>query len=176
MVLRRLIALALLGSLLTAAPSAHAATRCAGADSKPSATPLSTVERATLCLLNDERSRRGLPALDSNRRLHSAAVAHSRDMARRDYFAHNTLGGSDWGTRIRRYGYSGGLIGENIAWGAGSLSTPRSIVRAWMRSSGHRANILRRRFDEVGIGIARGAPVPRVRDAAVYTADFGGGS
>ena len=49
--------------------------------------------------------------------------------------------------------------GENIAWGSGSRSTPRSIVRAWMASDGHWANILSAAFRDIGIGVSPGAPV-----------------
>jgi uncharacterized protein YkwD len=54
-------------------------------------------------------------------------------------------------------------------------STPREVVAAWMASKGHRANVLRRSFREIGIGIEIGTPVelgPAV-SGATYTADFG---
>ena len=47
----------------------------------------------------------------------------------------------------------GWTLGENLAWGTGSLSTPRGAVEAWMNSPGHRANLLKRRYRDVGIGI-----------------------
>ena len=49
-------------------------------------------------------------------------------------------------------------IGENLAWGSGSRGTPRAIVRTWMHSARHRRSILSRRFRDVGIGVAAGAP------------------
>jgi uncharacterized protein YkwD len=66
-------------------------------------------------------------------------------------------------------------LGENIAWGSGTLATPRSIVRAWMHSPEHRANILNGGFRDIGIGIATGAPVPLGSrlGGATYTTDFG---
>jgi uncharacterized protein YkwD len=65
-------------------------------------------------------------------------------------------------------------LGENIAWGTGNLGTAAKIQRAWMASPGHRANILRRQFREIGIGIAVGAPVDAGGlDGATFTADFG---
>ena len=79
--------------------------------------------------------------------------------------------------RILRTGYArdqGWSLGENIAWGTGGLATAAEIHRAWMRSPGHKANILRRQFREIGIGIAIGAPVDAGGlDGATYTADFG---
>jgi uncharacterized protein YkwD len=78
--------------------------------------------------------------------------------------------------RILRTGYArnqGWSLGENIAWGTGDLGTAGSIQRAWMESPGHRANILRPQFREIGIGIAVGAPVPGGDEGATYTTDFG---
>jgi len=62
-------------------------------------------------------------------------------------------------------------VGENIAYGSGDRSSPRSIGAAWMNSPPHRANILRASFREIGIGLASGTPVS-VR-GATYTTDFG---
>ena len=99
-------------------------------------------------------------------------------MVRRDYFSHTSPSGASFVDRIRRSGYLSGaftwMVGENLAWGAGSMSSPAQTVRAWMRSPGHRENILTGRFVHIGIGIARGAPasvggIP----AATYTTDFG---
>ena len=64
-------------------------------------------------------------------------------------------------------------IGENIAWGSGALATPRAIVNGWMHSPGHRANILRASFRDIGIGIRLGAPGPGLSGGATYVTDFG---
>jgi uncharacterized protein YkwD len=100
-------------------------------------------------------------------------------MVRRQFFDHVSPGGSTLLGRVRSAGYrtgrSGWMVGENLAWGSGPLATPRAAVRAWMRSSGHRHNVLNPRFTEVGIGIAPGAPVTSQAGmaAATYTTDFG---
>ena len=66
----------------------------------------------------------------------------------------------------------GWMLGENLAWGTGSLGTPRGAMKAWMKSPGHKANILKRGFHELGVGIVAG--VPGSDDAgATYTVDFG---
>ena len=84
--------------------------------------------------------------------------------------------GASFGTRIKRTGWTRArrswTIGENIGWGGGSLATPRSMVRGWMNSAGHRANILSRGFRMIGIGIANGAP--NGGSGATYATDFGG--
>ena len=136
-----------------------------------------TLEQATVCLLNVERGQRGLSSLRSNSRLALAADRHARDMVRRSYFSHTSLGGTSFSARIRRTGYlnsaSSWSVGENIAWGSGALASPREIVKAWMNSPPHRHNILHRKFGEVGIGVARGVPVRANYDGATYTTDFG---
>ena len=132
---------------------------------------------ATLCLLNGERSRRGLPRLRLNDRLSDAANRHSSDMVRRGYFAHDSLTGASFVDRIRRTGYLRSVrawsVGENLAWGSGNRGTPEQILREWMNSPGHRANILTTRFREIGIGVAAGAPRRVGLPAATYTTDFG---
>ena len=65
-------------------------------------------------------------------------------------------------------------LGENIAWGGAALAEPAAIVRMWMHSPPHRANILSRRFREIGIGVAVGVPLRGARyRGATYTTDFG---
>ncbi len=168
-----LVAVALAGPGATPAAALSGQASCAGAGAHPTSARAAAFTGATLCLLNRERAQHGLRPLRSNALLALAAWRHSRDMVRRGYFAHGDLVG-----RLARVGYLRGrrswTVGENIAWGSGPRATPRSIVSAWMRSAGHRANILNGRFREVGIGIVSGAPVPRVRGAATYTTDFGG--
>ena len=66
------------------------------------------------------------------------------------------------------------LVGENLAWGTERLATPRETVVAWMNSPGHRANILKRRFREIGIGVVFHTPSgSRNPVAATYTTTFG---
>lgn len=166
--------LAALMLLLFAVRPADAAA-CAAASARLDASGAHDLRRATLCLLNEKRAKRGLRRLRLNADLHRAARRHARDMSLRNYFSHTSLGGRSWLTRIRRTGYLSGArswrAAENIAWGSGSLETPRAIVRAWMRSPGHRRNILGR-FDEIGIGIANGTP-RRGLDGATYATSFG---
>ena len=114
-----------------------------------------------------------------SKRLNRAARVHSADMARHAYFSHNSLSGASFLDRIRRTGYlrkaRRWTAGENIAWGTGHLATPRAIVRAWMNSPGHRANILNRRFRQIGVGITFKAPVRAATGSrgGTYTTDFG---
>jgi uncharacterized protein YkwD len=159
---------------LVAAPSASAV--CASASATPGTVAKQTVIRATLCTLNAERARHGLPRLTLNKKLSAAARRHARDMVRRDYFAHDSLGGGTFVDRIRQSGYMKGAgswsVGENLAWGSHDRAAPRAITSMWMDSPGHRANILSSSFREVGIGFAMGAPGAS-GPAATYATEFG---
>src|ERR687896_996796 len=169
-----LCALAMVALTLVAAPNAMAV--CASASATPGEVAKRTVVRATLCTLNAERARHGLPRLKLNKKLSAAARSHARDMVRRDYFAHDSLGGGTFVDRIRRSGYLKGAgswsVGENLAWGSHERSAPRAITAMWMDSAGHRANILSPAFREVGVGFAMGAPGAS-GPAATYATEFG---
>jgi uncharacterized protein YkwD len=162
---------------LPAASQAKRKSACANANVAPTAANLEVVRAAVLCLHNRERAARRLPRLVEHAALRTAAERHSSHMVDARFFSHDAPGGSDMTDRILGAGYARGQgwsLGENIAWGTGPLATAAGIHRAWMRSPGHKANILRRQFREIGIGIALGAPVPDGgHDGATYTADFG---
>ena len=179
--LLRILPVSLLATLAAAVP-AHAVTaraavaECPNATVVPAAGNLGQAERTALCLINLEREQRGLRGLRANDRLERAAVRHSRDMVARDFFSHDAPGGGTMASRIKGSGYLKSArsysIGENIAWGTGSLASPLKIHQAWMRSPGHRANILSRAFDEIGVGVVTGAPGQGGQGAS-YTTDFG---
>ena len=171
----RILALAASAAIsLAAAPAAQA---CQNADAVPSQANEAQLVRSTLCLLNGERGKRRMKKFRLNGRLSHAARLHAGDMVRRDYFSHDSTSGESFVDRIRETGYlrsaSSWYVGENLAWGAGERSTPRSQLRAWMNSPGHRANILNRRFREVGIGVVFGAPEGSYDESATYATEFG---
>ncbi len=152
--------------------------RCANADLLPSRTNLTLVRRSTLCLLNAERTSRGLRPLREQSTLRTVARRYARTMVRGRFFAHVCPQGSTLKSRIRSAKYLNKSVrdyalGENLAWGSGSLSTPKSIVRGWMRSSAHRHAILDGSFRDVGVGVAPGAPRKVRGRAATYTTEFG---
>jgi uncharacterized protein YkwD len=150
---------------------------CANAAIAPAAANLAAVTAATLCLLNGERADRGLPPLTANAKLASAATAYAQDLVAGQYFSHAGRDGSDVLERIERSGYvpddADYALGENLAWGTGSLGTPGAIMVAWMNSEGHRANILDPDFREVGIGVAVGNPSAPDGLGATYATEFG---
>lgn len=148
-----------------------AARRCGAALLTPSATSRPRVAAAILCLVNAERRRLGRRALRPSPRLALAASRHSADMVRRRYFAHARAGGPTFPTRLRRARYRGGAAAENI--GYGSAFTATLMVRAWMGSPGHRANILHPQMRFAGVGIATSVPVAPQRPGSTYTMVFG---
>jgi uncharacterized protein YkwD len=165
-------------ALLVPAAAASAASPCPDADITPSSANDTQVRNATLCLLNQERTNRGLAPLKSNAYLLKASRSFSRLMVSQGFFAHVSPGGSTLVTRVRkgtRYlrGAHDWMLGENLGWGSGALATPASRVSEWMLSPPHRKNILTPGFRHIGIGIALGAPVATGLRAATYTTDFG---
>ena len=141
----------------------------AGAEACPGATTIPTSEAelaeaaaATSCLVNAERTQRGLPALRRDRDLADAARGHSADMVRRDYFAHTSPTGETFKDRVRAAGYgepgAGWRAGENLGWGTGPRAAPEELVKAWLESPGHRRILLSSQYRELGIGVAGGAP------------------
>jgi uncharacterized protein YkwD len=152
-------------------PVATAAASCANAATVPTSANRTTIRKAVLCLINAERTKAGRRALSNNARLQTAADRHSADMVSLHYFSHTSTNGRSPGARIASTGYRSRTWGENIGWGTGSLSTPAQIVRSWMNSPGHRANILSGKFRKSGIGVAIGTPSNG--SGATYTQDFG---
>ena len=138
---------------------------------------LSEKEHKTLDLHNKIRTEHNLPTFCVHPRLQEAARTHSRDMIRRDYFSHNTKGRGSFDERLVRYGYGAEgydyyRVGENIALGSGTAGAPQGRMDAWMKSEGHRHNILNENYREIGIGTRTGE-YKGVRGVTMYTVDFG---
>jgi uncharacterized protein YkwD len=152
---------------------------CADADVVVSEANLDDVRRATRCLLDRERGRRGLRALRSSLSLRRAAQRHSRSMTDRHYFGHVSPDGTTLLDRVRATSYLDGArswrLGETLAWGGGPRGTPRGAVRALMGSPAHEDIILTGSFRDVGIGVVPEAPTRTGWDgpAATYTVVFG---
>jgi uncharacterized protein YkwD len=128
--------------------------------------------------MNVERRAHHLRGLRSREGLSRAAAGHARDMVQRRFFSHTTPDGRGLLDRILHSGYlrrfGSWRIGENLGWGWGRGASPRLIVRAWMRSPGHRRNILARRFNDAGTAVVLGSPGPRKSGSITYVVDFGG--
>lgn len=155
-----------------AANNAVYSTNCPGADAMPTAATRTQARMATACLLNRIRAAAGLSQLTTVRVLRHIAAAHSRDMVIRRYFDHTGPGHLTLARRLASVGWHG-AAGENLGFGTCYYATPRSMVWGWMRSSGHRQNIMDPEFRFIGVAIALGAPEAISGPAATYTTDFG---
>jgi len=102
---------------------------------------------------NAERARHGLRSLSVDLRLAAAAQDHSADMVRRAFFAHESPDGRQVWDRAVAAGYAYRKVAENIAAGQ---RTAEEVVRGWMGSPGHRANILDGDLTQIGVGRAEG--------------------
>ncbi|WP_179855206.1 CAP domain-containing protein [Paractinoplanes atraurantiacus] len=116
-----------------------------------SGSPSAPVQQRVLVLVNQNRRKGGCRPLELDRRLIEAANRHAADMARRDYFEHDSPNGESAGDRVSRTGYDWKRYGENIARGADSAW---EVVDGWMHSRVHRENILDCDLHEMGIGLA----------------------
>lgn len=132
--------------------------------------PLVTIELLTL--VNKARCNRGLAPLALNIKLTQAATRHSIDMAQNMVnqnppLSHYGTDGTDPIVRANQAGYASTFIGENIAAGQ---SSALEVFQAWMKSPGHRVNILNADLREMGISLyhASGAPY-----STYWTQDFG---
>src|SRR5947207_4887744 len=121
-----------------AARARAASERCTSADAMPGQVAADDLRQATLCLMNAERTARGLGRLQSEPLLGHVASSYARQMVRGQFFDHTSPGGSTMLARIKATSYlrdvTSWSVGENLAWGSGTLATPRAMVHAWMQS------------------------------------------
>jgi uncharacterized protein YkwD len=107
--------------------------------------------------VNSARARLGLARLSFDPRLSRAAQAQSDDLARRGRLTHVGSGGG-LVARVQRVGYHYRLVEENLAAG---VADPATVVRLWLKSPGHRANLLSPHVVKAGIGYAPRGRGPR---------------
>lgn len=105
--------------------------------------------RGVIALANAARAEEGLPPLACDEALSLAAGAHSADMCDAGFFDHRGSDGSSPARRALAFGAERGGVGENIAAG---YPGPAEAHAGWMRSPGHRDNILSPSYERVGVG------------------------
>lgn len=103
-------------------------------------------------LTNQARKKKNLPPFEVNEKLAQAAQAHADNMAKQKKLEHK-LDGKTAADRVKTAGYSFTSTGENIAWSP-ELMVPE-IFDGWMKSQGHRDNILNGKYRDIGLGVAR---------------------
>jgi len=108
--------------------------------------------RAMLSAVNEIRLAHGLNRLSLDARMQKAAKQQAVLMASRRKMSHSVGWGNSFSSRLKRVGHRG-TAAENIARGQRSLS---AVLKSWMRSPGHRRNMLNPRMRTVGLSVAKG--------------------
>lgn len=163
-------------ALIPARPAAVPA--ATGASSSPRA--LRTLSGGVVAELNRVRAARGLRPLQPSPALVVSARRHSAQMGAHGFFDHNSADGTPFWRRIERFyggrGFRSWEVGENIYWQSPSRIAAAAVVRSWMASSGHRANMLSRSWRDVGVGavsLPRAPGIYRGSPVTIVTMDFG---
>jgi uncharacterized protein YkwD len=161
-----------LGLALTAAAAITAfapQSRAAGTER-----PAVQLEARIAARVNGVRGWYGLRPLRHSSGLQAAARSHSWDMVRQGFFEHDSANGLPFWRRIARFyrsrGFARWQVGENLLWSSRNV-TAVQIVGRWMRSPGHRANLLSGAWRELGVGALRRAH--RGHTVTIVTLDFG---
>lgn len=124
-------------------------------------------------LTNEMRQQHGLAPLIRNAQLDQSAMTHTLEMAEYGFVGHTGVFGSSLKDRVRDAGYNNfRVIGENLARGQ---RTPGEAVDGWMKSPGHRDNLLHPAFREIGVACLEGRVVTSggVWSATYWTQNFG---
>ena len=155
----------LVASWMLAAGAPASAADCGPVNTQVRGLSQGQMESSISCLINEERTSYGLQPVTPNADLRQAALSHSNEMISQGYFEHTSPAGLSFIDRIEATGYMRGArsweVGENLVWGTGPLSTPQSLVTAWMNSPPHRENLLGPAFREIGVAAVAGHPLSR---------------
>ncbi|TFB13396.1 hypothetical protein E3U55_16105 [Filobacillus milosensis] len=109
-------------------------------------------ERRVHELVNEERAKEGLEPLEFSVDVSHVARAKSQDMAKNNYFSHESPTYGSPFEMMTEFGVHYWSAGENIAMGQ---RTPEQVMDGWMNSDGHRANILQEKFTHIGVGLVQ---------------------
>ena len=142
----------------------HSTRACANANAAVGAVSRQATKAAVVCLINKQRTARGLPALHESGLLDRSAQGWTNTMVATGAFTH----GANFAGRISAAGFQWSSAGENIATG---FLTPRAVVAGWMGSTGHCQNILSPTYSSVGTGVVHHV-VGVGGDGATWTQDF----
>jgi uncharacterized protein YkwD len=174
------LALALAGFALAAversapASAASAAPTCENDTADAGELSTGELRKATICLINSERRAEKLDRLGRVRSLQKAAKRHAKVMVAENCFSHSCPGEPDLEERLRRAGYFEGAKRWEYAQSTGCASTAEAMVESWLARKFHRRNLLDRKFDDIGVGVAGDSPRKFCDGGfATFTAVFG---
>lgn len=102
-------------------------------------------------MVNNVRAEKNLPPLAENKKLNALADKKAQIMAKENNLSHTAGGYSSFSGILKEADVKYLAAGENIAR---NWKTPDDVMKAWLKSSGHRANILSNKFTQIGIGKA----------------------
>ncbi len=119
----------------------------------PTQAQLRQMERRAFDLVNAERRKAKLKPLQWSEEVAQVARAHSQRMADANFFDHTDPRFGDVGDRLNRFGVRWQMCGENIFTCNGFRNPESLAVREWMKSRGHRDNILTKEFTHSAIGL-----------------------
>ena len=139
---------------------AAARSESGGGESKSRGASISMTktEQEIFDMVNEARAEHGLPALSSNPKLLRVARQYSKKMASEGFFSHTGPGGEDVVDRLNEAGVKRyRSVGENIFFSQNERNVPRTAVRGWLESPGHRKNMLSPDYTETGLGLATAA-------------------
>ncbi|WMT39718.1 CAP domain-containing protein [Paenibacillus sp. D2_2] len=117
-------------------------------EGKKDTTDKSDFEQQVLDLVNQERAKTGLSSLSRNEELSNMAMVKAQDMYNNNYFDHNSPTHGSPFDMMKEFGITYNTAGENIAKGQ---TTPTQVMKEWMNSPGHKANILNNSYTNIGI-------------------------
>lgn len=116
---------------------------------------ISSMEQQAFQILNAKRAEIGLSTLEWNAEIAELARMHSQNMAGKKFFSHTDLDGNTVDARAENVGLGDWkAIGENIAYLRGHKDPASAAVENWMKSTGHRQNVLNERYNESAVGVA----------------------
>lgn len=118
----------------------------------PTLTDVKAQENEVIRLVNVERVNRGLQPLTQNWELSRVCRYKSQDMLNKNYFSHTSPTYGSPFVMMENFGIHFTAAGENIAMGQ---RTPADVMKAWMNSPGHKANILSPSYNQMGCGLAK---------------------
>lgn len=102
---------------------------------------------------NEHRVKEGLPPLTINKTLNTSALVKARDMFDKQYFEHVSPDNVGPDAVIANAGYTYITVGENLA--LGNFQDDSVLVQGWMDSPGHRANIMHKKYTEIGVAVLK---------------------